>query len=100
MGIITDKDDALKELQKYISKINSFETSNGTCYSVEEYYVEENEYNEDDEWISGGDIWGFSNMKIEMVRKSDATTLAEFDNLADAEKAYRDSEEDVYISFN
>lgn len=98
--IFTDKDDALKELQKYISKINSFETSNGTCYSVEEYYVEENEYNEDDEWISGGDIWGFSNMKIEMVRKSDATTLAEFDNLADAEKAYRDSEEDVYISFN
>ena len=98
--VFTDKDDALKELQKYISKINSFETSNGACDSVEEYYVEENEYNEDDEWISGGDIWGFSKMKIELVRKENYAVLAEFDNLADAEKAYRDSKEDVYISFN
>lgn len=28
-------------------------------YLVEEYYVEENTYDENGEWVSGGDIWGF-----------------------------------------
>lgn len=98
--VFKDKAVALKELQKYISKIDTFDAPAGTCYSITEWYVEENEYNEDDEWISGGDVWGFSKMKIELVRKENYDVLAEFDNLADADKAYRDSKEDVYISFN
>ena len=31
--------------------------------NVTEYYVEENEYDEDNEWISGGDIWEISEIK-------------------------------------
>lgn len=55
-----DLDSAKKELSKYVSSIEQEGTTTGTRYRVTEYYIEENAYNEDGEWISGGDIWGFS----------------------------------------
>jgi hypothetical protein len=37
--------------------------SAGTYYLVTEYCVEENEYDEDGEWVSGGDVLEFSHME-------------------------------------
>lgn len=98
--LFNNKEDALKELQKYKSSIAKH-TYNGTIYVVEEYYVEENTYDEDGEWLEGGDVWEFSQMEIELVEKPSFDTLAVFDNMKDAEKAEDDYEGDgeVYLSF-
>lgn len=96
------KEEALEELRKYKSSITEH-AYNGTLYVVEEYYVEENTYDDEDEdeWISGGDIWEFSKMEIELVEKPSYNTLAVFDNMADAERAENDyeGENEVYLSF-
>lgn len=57
-----DKDKALNELELYKSDICKLSGGAGTYYAVTEYYVEENEYDEDGEWVSGGDVWAFSKM--------------------------------------
>lgn len=97
-----NKEEALEELGKYKSSITEY-TYNGTLYVVEEYYIEENTYDDDDEdeWLSGGDIWSFSKMEIELVEKPSYDTLAVFDNMADAEKAENDydGENEVYLFF-
>ena len=54
------KEDALKELKKYKTDVYEFSSPIGTMCDVTEYYVEENEYDEDNEWISGGDVWEIS----------------------------------------
>lgn len=97
-----NKEDALEELRKYKSSIIKH-TYNGTIFVVEEYYVEENTYDDEDEeeWVSGGDVWEFSKMEIELVEKPSYDTLAVFDNMADAEMAENDykGENEVYLSF-
>lgn len=59
-----DKEQALKILKSYKSDICKMSGGAGSYYLVTEYYVEENEYDEDGEWISGGNIWGFSEMPV------------------------------------
>lgn len=59
-----DKEEALEELKKYKSEVIKLSGGAGTYYSVTEYYVEENEYDEDGEWISGGDVWEFAEMEF------------------------------------
>lgn len=49
----------LKNRKSSVSLTSSFSNK---YYLVEEYFIEENEYDEDGEWISGGDIWGYSEM--------------------------------------
>lgn len=95
------KEDALEELKNYKTEINSFSSNTGTRYNVTEYFVEEAEYDEDEEWIAGGDIWGFSEMSIEVVEKPSYSTLAIFNNMKDAEEAADNYEGDdeVYLSF-
>lgn len=56
-----DKEEALEELKKYETSVRALSDAIGTYYLVEEYYVEENEYDEEG-WISGGDVWAFSNL--------------------------------------
>lgn len=94
-----NKDEALEELRKYKSGIRKF----SNYYLVEEYYVEENVYDDEDEdeWVSGGDVWEFSKMEIELVEKPSYNTLAVFDNMADAERAENEyeGENEVYLSF-
>lgn len=53
----TNVNDALKELAKYQSFVTSY---NDKHYDVEEYYVEEYEVNENDDFVSGGDIIEFA----------------------------------------
>lgn len=97
-----NKEDALEELQKYKSSI-TIHNYNGTLYLVEEYYVEENVYDDEDEeeWLSGGDVWEFSKMEIALVEKPSYDTLVVFDNMADAERAENeyDGYNEVYLSF-
>lgn len=59
------KEEAMEELKKYNTEIDEFSTATGTLCNVTEYYVEENEYDEDGEWISGGDVWEISKMMPE-----------------------------------
>ncbi len=97
------KEEALKALKGHKTDIRELSggTGKNSYFTVIEYYVEENEYDEDDEWISGGDVLGVSKMNIELVEKPSYTTIGVFDNYADAEKAYSDykGEDEVYISF-
>ena len=55
-----NKEEALEELKKYNTEIDEFSSATGTMCNDTEYYVEENEYDEDGEWNSGGDIWEIS----------------------------------------
>lgn len=59
------KEEALEALEEHNTEIYSISAIAGTVYNVTEYYVEENEYDEDGEWISGGDIWEISKMMQE-----------------------------------
>ena len=54
-----DKDEALKELENYTTQVTDYRS----YYLVEEYYVEEQEQDEDGNFLDGGDIWEYS--KIE-----------------------------------
>ena len=57
-----NKDEAITTLTQYQTSIVELNGGFGKYYSITEYYVEENEYNEDGEWTSGGDVWKFSKM--------------------------------------
>ena len=94
IATFTDKKTALEELEKYSSSIREM----SGYFLVEEYYVEENEYDESNEWIGGGDIWEFSEMKIEVVTKPNYEVVGVFNNYADAEKAVF-GYDDAYIGF-
>lgn len=51
-----NKDEALKELKNYKTSVTDF----GSYYLVEEFYVEEQEQDEDGNFLDGGDIWEYS----------------------------------------
>lgn len=95
-----NEEDALEALEKYQTEIRELRGTAGTYYVVTEYYVEENTYT-NDEWITGGDVWRFSEMKISLVEKSGYETVKTFDNMADAERAYNeyDGENGVCLQF-
>lgn len=57
-----DKEDALTELKKYKSEIVKLSGSLGAYYSVTEYYVQENTYDEDGKLFEESDVWEFSEM--------------------------------------
>lgn len=65
--IFEDKEMDLQELKKYKSEVVELSGGAGIYYSVTEYYIEENEYDEDGEWVSGGDIWDFSEMDFKIA---------------------------------
>ena len=63
------KDDALRELKNFKSEVQRLSGPAGTYFSVTEYCVEENEYDEDGEWIGGGDIWEISKLPFFEIEK-------------------------------
>ena len=99
--IFTDKDEALKALAEYKTGLHSFISSAGLRYSVTEYYIEENIYDDDNEFVEGGDIWAFSEMEIELIEKPSFETIGTYKTMADAIRAEEnyDGENEVYISF-
>ena len=52
-----------------------------------EYYVEENEYDEDGDVVICNGVWEESKMEI-ILEDEDGNTIEVFDNYADAEAAY------------
>ena len=93
-------EEAQKELKNYKSDIRKMSGNIGTLYEVTEYMIEENECDEEGEWISGGDVWGFSDMTIEVVEKPSYETTLTCSNMEEAEEAVNNYEGDgeVYIS--
>lgn len=57
-----EKEEAIEKLKKYSSELR--EMPGYVLYS--EYYVEECEYDEDGEWVGGGDIVKFTNLPAEI----------------------------------
>lgn len=87
------KEEAMEALRRYKSDVNV----HSSYFDVVEYYIEENDYDEDGEWISGGDIWEFSPFQIEVTDREKLETIAVFDNYKDAEKFYNSLDIDAYI---
>lgn len=54
------KEEALEALKEYKSSYERMDGYHAPYYIVEEVYVEENIYDEDGEWIEGGDVWEFA----------------------------------------
>lgn len=57
-------DDARKALEGYESTVSLDSSFASKFYMVTEYYIEENVYSEDGEWMHGGDVWDFSKMRF------------------------------------
>lgn len=102
------KEEALDALQKYHTDIRELSGNAGTYFYVEEYYVQETEYDKDGEEINSGDIWEISKIKIDVIDKPSYKTVGTFNNYKDAEKFlddYRGKEDkngdisEGYISF-
>lgn len=87
-------EEAREALKKYKTSIRTFKATLGTIFLVTEYYIEENVYDEDGEWIEGGDVFDFTPMIIKVVRESDSTEIARFGNMADAEKFINNYDEE------
>lgn len=72
------KEEALEELKSYKTEIYELSLVVGTYYSVTEYYVEENEYDEAGEWLNGGDIMSFPKSKLDLLKGTVLIRLLEF----------------------
>ena len=96
-----DLSEAREALLRYETSICISNTAAGTMYSIEEYYIEENMYDEDGDWLSGGDVWDFTQMEIRVVEEDSLKKLASFDNLRDAEKYINDynGDEEIRLEF-
>ena len=70
------KQEALNELKNYYSVYaESMRYFGIIYYEVTEYYVEEVELNEDGEFLSGGDIWGYAPLHPEIRYKQLLDTI-------------------------
>lgn len=88
------KEEALEALKSYHTEIRDL----NSYYLVTEFYVEENEYDEDGDWLDGGDIWAFTDPIIEVSEKPSYNTVGTFNNMA-AALDFLSSLEDGFISF-
>lgn len=51
--------EAKEALKKYKGSVEYIRDT-VSFFQVVEYYIEQNEYDEDGEWVSGGDVWDFA----------------------------------------
>lgn len=93
-----NKEDAIKELQNYKTNITELSGVIGTYYDITEFYVEENIYDEDGEFISNEGIHEFSKIEIEVIEKPSYITVGTYDNFHDAEEKLYELEEG-FLSF-
>ena len=57
-----NKEDALKELEKYETEIDRISAPIGTIYGITEYYVQETAYNGEGDFLENSGIWKFTEM--------------------------------------
>lgn len=67
IAVFDTLEEAKEELKKYESIIWLLSGGAGAYYGIWEYYIEENEYDEDGDWIDGGSIWEFSKMDLSKI---------------------------------
>ena len=87
-----DLEEAKKELAKRKTSVSKFENHNMTFYSVEEYVIEENEFEFDEdenELVQTGfiDTLETTSMEIEVVEKPSYETIGVYSSLEEAEEA-------------
>ena len=88
LGEFESLEKAEEELAKYETEISE----SGGLFSVTEYMIQENEYDDEDEWIDGGDVWRFSKMEIEIVDNETLELIRTAENYEEAEKIAEDYE--------
>ena len=91
------KKDALEALKSFRTDIN--ELSGGSLYVITEFYVEENIYDEDGEWVSGGDVSAYTVPIIKVISKPSYKTVGTFNNMKDAVICLGELDEG-FLSFN
>lgn len=91
IGEFESLEKAEEELAKYETEISE----SGGLFSVTEYMIQENEYNDEDEWIGGGDIWKFTPMEIFVVDKETRKTIAKVETYEEAEEAAEEYDGDA-----
>lgn len=79
-------EDAQAELNSKDTTITDLSGNAGTYYLVEEFYLAENEYDEDGDFVQQIAIHDFSKMEIDLVSES-GEVIGTFDNMDDAEDA-------------
>lgn len=87
-----DLEEAKKELAKRKTSVSKFENHNMTFYSVEEYVIEENEFEFDEDegkLVQTGfiDTLETTSMEIEVVEKPSYETIGVYSSLEEAEEA-------------
>lgn len=99
-----DLEEAKKELAKRKTSVSKFENHNMTFYSVEEYVIEENEFEFDEDegkLVQTGfiDTLEATPMKIEVVETPSYETLGVYSSLEEAEEAANnyEGEGEAYI---
>ena len=88
LGEFESLEKAEEELTKYETEISE----SGGLFSVTEYMIQENEYDDEDEWIDGGDVWSFSKMEIEIVDNETLELIGTAKSYEEAEKIAEDYE--------
>ena len=88
IGEFESLEKAEEELTKYETEISE----SGGLFSVTEYMIQENEYDDEDEWIDGGDVWSFSKMEIEIVDNETLELIGTAKSYEEAEKIAEDYE--------
>lgn len=79
-------EESKEELKKYKTSVRKFSSHSMGYFKVTEYLIEENEYDEDGELESAGDVWEYSKLEIEVVESETYNTLAVCSNYRDAEE--------------
>lgn len=62
------KEEALTALNAYHTEIREL-SHHRRYWEVKEYYIEENTYDQDGEFVKGGDVWGISNITGDDIEK-------------------------------
>lgn len=62
------KEEALTALNAYHTEIREL-SHHRRYWEVKEYYIEENTYDQDGEYVKGGDVWGISNITGDDIEK-------------------------------
>lgn len=90
------KEEALMELESHPAEIGR----EGDSFLVTEYFVQENEYDEDGQLCGGGDILDTSVMEIEVLDRKTNQTLETYDNwkAAEAAKERLSGAREVYLA--
>ena len=88
IGEFESLEKAEEELTKYETEISE----SGGLFSVTEYMIQGNEYDDEDEWIDGGDVWSFSKMEIEIVDNETLELIGTAKSYEEAEKIAEDYE--------